>query len=97
VGIVAHALEAEISRSELAQALTLCMFATDWVLTIVSAYIVFSAATKGRVDFVVIILHGSVGLAILGIRKLYVSSPPFGAFLGILRCARLFHSLMMYP
>jgi hypothetical protein len=97
VEIIAHALEVEISRSKFAQALTMCMFATNWVLTIASAHIVFSAVTKGRVDFMAVILHSSVALAILGIRRLYVSPPPFGAFLGILCHNRPFHSLMIYP
>jgi len=81
VEIVAHALDVEISHSRLTQGISLCMFATNWILTITSAYITFSAVTKGRVGFAVVILHGSMVFAILGIRGLYASSPPFGAFL----------------
>lgn len=83
VEIEARALEVEISRSKLPQALTMCMSATTWVLTIASSYITFSAVTKGRVGFAAVILHGSVAFAIASIRELYLSSPPFGAFLGM--------------
>jgi hypothetical protein len=90
VEIEAHALEVEIRRSKLPQALTLCMFATNWVLTIVSTCIAFSAVTKGRVGFAAVILHGSMALAITGIRELYLSPPPFGAFLGMFLIAASF-------
>ena len=85
VEIVAHALEVEISRSKFTQALNMCMFATNWGLTIASTYVVISAVTKGRVDFMVVILYSSMGVAILGIQKFYVNPPPFGEFLGMRR------------
>ena len=97
VEVVARALEVEISRSKFMRGLTMSMFATNWALTIASAYIVFTAVTKGRVDFMVVILYGSMGMAILGIQKFYINPPPFGALLGMFRSARLFHSLITHP
>jgi len=82
---MAQALEVEISRSELAQTFTMWMFTTNWILTLVSAYLTFTAVTKGRVNFTVVILHCSMALAIPSIWKLYISPPPFGASLGMLR------------
>jgi hypothetical protein len=90
VEIEARALEVEIRRSILPQALTMSMFTTTWVLTILSAYITFSAVTTGRVGFAAVILHGSVAFAIASIRGLYLSPPPFGAFLGTLPIAAPF-------
>lgn len=84
--ILAHGLEVGISRSGFTQALTMCMFVTTWVLTIVSTYFAFSAVKKGRVDFAIVILHASIVLAISGIQKIYTSPPPFGISLGMLLC-----------
>jgi len=83
IEVAARVLEVEISRSELAQAFTMWMFATNWILTLASAYLTFAAVTKGRVDFTVFILHGSMALAIPSIWKLYIGPPPFGASLDV--------------
>ena len=82
VEIEARALEVEIRRSRLAQTLTMCMLATNWALTIASTYATFEAVTYGRVNFAAVIAHGSIALAITGIRQLYLGPPPFGALLG---------------
>ena len=83
--ILAHALEVGISRSNFTQGLTMCMLVTNWVLTLVSTYYAFVAVRKGRVDFAIIILHASTGLAVSAIQKLYASPPPFGEPIGTLR------------
>ena len=84
VEIESRALDVDIRRSKSAHILNVCIFTTNWVLTLVSAYIAGKAATNGRVDFAVVMVHGSMALAIPNIRKLYISPPPFGAFIGIL-------------
>ena len=89
--IEAHALEVKIRESILLQALTMCMFTTTWVLTILLAYITFSAVMKGKVGFMAVILHSSVAFAIASIWELYLSPPPFGAFLGTLLITAPFH------
>jgi len=85
--IEARAVEIEIRRSKLAHTLTMCMFATNWALTIASTYAAFEAMTKVRVTFAAVIAHGSMGLAIMAISKLYLGPPPFGAFLGLCQIA----------
>lgn len=95
VEIVAHVLEVEICRSKSARALAFCMFTTNWALTIMSAYLAFSAIRTGRVSFAMVILHASMMLAIPSIRSLYVSLEPLGAFSGMFRHTPLLHSLMM--
>lgn len=85
VEILAHALEIGISRSGFTRALTMCMFATSWFLTVASTYFAFKAVAKGRADFAIVMLHASTGLAISSIQKLYTSPPPLGASLGTLR------------
>ena len=97
VEIVARALEVEVGRSKLIKALNMCMFATNWALTIASAYVVFSAVTKGRVDFMIVILYSSMAMAILSIQKFYINPPPFGTLLGMPRYTRLFYSLITHP
>lgn len=80
--VEARALEVEIRHSNLAQAFTMCVFATNWALTIASTYTAFEAMAQGRVNFAAAIAHGSIALAIVSIRQLYLGPPPFGAFLG---------------
>jgi len=80
VEIESRALDVQIRHSKSAKMLNICIFATNWALTLVSTYIACKATTTGRVDFAVVLVHGSMVLAISSIRKLYVSPPPFGAF-----------------
>jgi hypothetical protein len=49
---------------------------------------------KGRVGFMAVILHSSMVFAIASIQELYLSPPPFGAFLGTLLITAPFHYSM---
>jgi len=90
-------LEVEIRRSESAKALNMCIFATNWILTLVTAYIAGKAATNRRVDFATVVFHGSIALVIPSIRKLYIDPPPFGAFPGTLAVSTLIRCLTGGP
>jgi hypothetical protein len=83
VEVKSRMLTVVIRYSTLALALTACMFTANWVLTLASLYIAFSAVTKGRVTWSAFMLHGTMALVIPSIRKLYLCPPPFGVFLGV--------------
>jgi hypothetical protein len=83
VEVKSRMLTVVIRYSVFTLALTMCMFAANWALTLTSLYITFSAMTKGRVTWSAFTLHGTMALAIPWIRKLYLCPPPFGVFLGL--------------
>lgn len=80
--VTSRALAIAIQHSAFTLALTACMFVANWVLTLASLYIAFSAMKKGRVTWSAFILHSTMALVIPSIRKLYLCPPPFGVFLG---------------
>lgn len=80
-GVDSSALTVEIKRSDLSQALNVCILVTSWVLTLGLAYVTVTGARNGRVDFMVLFLYVSVALAIASLRRLLVSQPPpFGEY-----------------
>ena len=71
-----------IQYSAFTLALTACMFIANWALTLASLCITFSAIRKGRVTWSAFMLHNTMALVILSIRKLCLYPQPFGVFLG---------------
>ena len=73
----------EAKRSQLAEAFTLCLFIVNWALTLGSVYITFFALIgTRRMDPSVLLLPVTLVLTIPTLRELYVSSPPFGIYIG---------------
>ena len=78
-----RALTITIQYSAFTLALTACMFVANWALTLASLCITFSAIRKGRVTWSAFMLHNTMALVILSIRKLYLYPQPFSVFLGV--------------
>lgn len=78
-----RALTITIQYSAFTLALTVCMFVANWALTLASLYITLSAIKKGRVTWPAFILHNTMLLVILSIRKLSTWPQPFGVFIGV--------------
>ena len=76
-------LLAEIKRSAIAKAFAVCLFLTNWALTIGSVYTTALVASgKLEVNSMVTGLPFSALLAIPTIRSLCSGSPPLGVFIG---------------
>jgi len=73
---------ANIKRSARARALTLSMFAINWVLTLCSVVIAMNVVLREKVKDGITLLPVTIILSIPAIRSLYVGSPPFGIYLG---------------
>jgi len=82
VEIKSRMLTIAVRYSTLTLALTTSMFVANWILTLGSLFITFSAVKKGKVTWPVFMLHSAMVLVIPSIRKLYLCPPPFGKFLG---------------
>lgn len=82
VEIKSRMLTIGVRYSTFALALTACMFITNWILTLASLCIAFSAMAKGKVTWSALILHSTMILVIPSIRNLYLCPPPFGTFIG---------------
>lgn len=83
IQVKSRALTITIQYSAFTLALTACMSVANWALTLASLCITLSAIKKGRVTWSAFILHNTMTLVILSIRKLYLCPPPFGVFLGV--------------
>lgn len=81
--VKSRALTLTIRYSAFALALTTCMFATNWALTLASLCITFSTMKKGRITWSAFALHSTMALVVPSIRRLYLCPLPFGAFLGV--------------
>jgi len=73
---------AQVKRSARSRALTLSMFAINWVLTLCSVAIAMSVVMMEKVKDGVSLLPVTIILSIPAIRSLYIGSPPFGIYLG---------------
>lgn len=78
-----RALTITIQYSAFTLALTMCTFVANWALTLGSLHITLSAIKKGQVTWPAFILHNTMLLVILSIRKLSTWPQPFGVFLGV--------------
>ncbi|KAF9643625.1 hypothetical protein BDM02DRAFT_3263997 [Thelephora ganbajun] len=84
VEVESSTLFAEIRHSTRAQALTISMFAINWVLTLCSMVITSIVFNWwGEVRDGVALLPVTIILSIPAIRNLYVGSPPFGVFFDV--------------
>ena len=81
--VKSRALTLTIRYSVFALALTTCMFAANWTLTLASLCITFSTMKKGRMTWSAFALHSTMAFVVPTIRKLYLCPLPFGAFLGV--------------
>lgn len=82
VEIEAWTLEVKYRRSKLSGALTLCMFAMSWALTLGSVCVTLMAMTKGAVSLTTIVLHAFTALAILGLWGGWLGGRSFGTYPG---------------
>lgn len=78
-----RALTITIQYSAFTLAFTMCTFVANWALALASLYITLSAIKKGRVTWSAFILHNTMLLVILSIKKLSTWPQPFGVFLGV--------------
>ena len=82
VEVESYTTFAEVKRTARARALTLSMFAINWVLALFSVAVAMSLVLKKNVKEGFAFLPVTIILSIPGVRSLYVGSPPFGIFLG---------------
>lgn len=83
IQVNSRTLSIVIRYSAFTLVLTGCMFITNWVLTLASLCITFSAVKKGRVTWSAFVLSSTMVLIVRSIRKLYLCPLPFGMFLGV--------------
>ena len=95
VEVESRVLQAEIKRSAIVKAFTVCLFFVNWSLTVGSVYItVLVALGKLRVNSMVAGLPFSALLTVPAIRSLYSTSPPLGISIGAYRYSR--HSVSWF-
>ena len=83
IGAESAVIDITVKRSQLAQALTVCLLLINSALTIGSACITLLVVTrKEGVNSAVLVLPVTLILAIPALRALYVGSPPFGIYIG---------------
>jgi hypothetical protein len=80
--VESHVLAVEIRRSEWARTFNMCIFATNWILTVGAVHFLWER-TSGWVAVIAAILRISGVLAIATIRNLYIGTPPFGPSLNV--------------
>jgi len=81
--VESRVLRAEITRSAIAKAFTICLFLVNWTLTVGSVYITALVASRMlEADSVVATLPFSASLTIPMVRSLYVDSQPSGTSIG---------------
>ena len=83
IQVNSRALSIVIQYSAFALVFTGCMFATNWIFTLASLYITFSAVKKGQVTWHAFALNSTMILVVHSIRKLYLCPLPFGMVLGV--------------
>jgi len=82
VEVESRTVQARVKRVARARALTLSMFAINWVLTLCSVAIAMNVVIKEKAKDGLDILPVTIILSIPAIRSLYIGSPPFGIYLG---------------
>ena len=83
VEVESRTIFAQVKYSTRGRAITLSMFAINWVLTLCSVVIALIVlGQRGKMKDAVALLPITVILSIPAIWNLYVGSPPFGIFLG---------------
>lgn len=75
-----HLLAVEIKRSGWARIFNMCIFATNWILTVGAVHFLWDCGS-GWVTVMAATLRISGVLVIATIRNLYIGTPPFGPFL----------------
>ena len=95
VEVESRALRAEIKRSAIAKASTICLFFVNWSLAVGSVYTtVLVALRRLGTNNMVAGLPFSALLAIPVIRSLYSTSPPLGISIGA--CLHSHHSISRF-
>ena len=85
VEVESHTTFARVKRTARARALTVSMFAINWVLALFSVAVAMSLVLKKNMKEGFAFLPVTIVLSIPAIRGLYVGSPPFGIYLGARR------------
>ena len=82
VEVGSYTTHVQVKHSIRARALTLSMFAINWVLTLCSLVITMIVANRREVKEGLALLPITMILSIPAVRSLYVGSPPFGILFG---------------
>jgi len=79
----------EVKRSQFAQAITMCLFLINWILTTGSICIVaLVLSRREKIKEAVLLLPVTIVLTIPTLRNLYPGLPPFGIYIGKSRTLR---------
>ena len=83
VEVESRAIVMTVKRSQLANAVTVCLLLVNSILTVGSAYVTFLVVVRReRTNSTVLFIPVTIVLTIPVLRGLYVGSPPFGIYLG---------------